>query len=1340
MNKRRWQFWVMALLVAFVFMGGGCGGGDSNSSGLNPEPEPEPLKIVIDSDGDGIADIWDDYPLAPTKSTFPRFAEVETDDNSNDGIFIAEFKDSPLSIPSRMTGKLDSSLGADLDYFAVSFETPGMYSLVVNFGGQNIIPMLNVLKEDGDSLSAFYNHSGIKGLAGISFAIEEVGVYYVSIMDAEGGSNPQWAYEAVIFEDNNADCVPDDLEECLFMISGRIDSDGDGVSDFTEVWAVRKALEPYRAGGTLTDAQWQQVADANNDGVYNWLDMDSDGDGIPDGVEFLSVNFDMDRDLMKKQIALNDVDGDGVLNFMDLDSDGNGIPDAVEAGSNPNIPVDTNGDGVMDFMDVDDDGDGILDVNEVNDTARTTPVGMFEISGTWTELNSVSNNTKSVIGVAAPGDFLTLSGSNLAFADYSNAWVVIRNNDHSYVANVRPEGVSENGLTVKLPLDVTGDSIELFVVKNDKRTSASVVRLILQSSPILHSVKQVNEYTLEVEGLNLDKANTIALNDQRVAISTSAPNKASVYIPSGLESGIAWLSGNSGESNLMAYAVHRTIGGRIDLLGFAIDMSRVTILQNIHETVSPDSQGAFSNLKIQVRRSGPVSVYYKYGDDDALVGEAVALKNDSYVTIDFDSTALALVWKMLNLSPVTPEVYAELRTELLADAKIKTLSNYIRANLAGNILMLTEWSDSGLISAYQDALTSAYNTMDLKYPAPPNSANALRMQLLAASKKPTITPDKATAGDSINLQFADEKNPGELVLRNDTTLSLAYQISDLYNGKVRIPYNISNKLEIMTLIRPQAGMMGNGWLFWLPTFYWAQKPTIYYTSSSLRVSVMSGGVDHVKFPPIVNPAEVDLYKRLNMLGWWEGVANPILDTIFVSTDLDTLEAFVLFFKEAIDSAYTGQEFLTRERLIEVSGNILEMVTMKAIERGFETIAKKYLLPITAVGNAVWLGNFLRDLHHNDSLIDFDIKFPIEILDVQPKAVAVGLPDWLWGPINLKGDHVELIVTAKGLSNWADSGRKISLVTNSGVDLFGTGQSLRESWGKNGEEKWLVRVPREIFERAVEISPIITLDVKAEQPTGRSDDDYTYHVKKNAIEVISTLKLTGVSPEQGGSKGVVRLFGSYFGGGNRKIEVRFYDADDFLSTNSLRSPTIRYINDTEIEATLPDGLLVGKKYDIGVSIEVNAPGSPLSMISMEGRVSYEVLGSNISITVWDSGSAKDDAFRLEVNGVTLGTMYATPYSYSRTWDVQLPPKTEPYIVRLIGVEAPDGIGTYSIGFTGATVVAPSDPLSGDDLTPGRIKTYRIVVSDNSSIVSTSASFSGYPNLPAHLDRERGASGK
>ncbi|NOU62088.1 Ig-like domain-containing protein, partial [Marinifilum caeruleilacunae] len=81
---------------------------------------------------------------------------------------------------------------------------------------------------------------------------------------------------------------------------------------------------------------------------------DSDEDSIPDAIETLTLN----------------TDGDSDLNYLDLDSDNDGISDEIEAQiTDPctDEPVDTDGDGTPDYLDTDSDNDGYPDEEEGDD-------------------------------------------------------------------------------------------------------------------------------------------------------------------------------------------------------------------------------------------------------------------------------------------------------------------------------------------------------------------------------------------------------------------------------------------------------------------------------------------------------------------------------------------------------------------------------------------------------------------------------------------------------------------------------------------------------------------------------------------------------------------------------------------------------------------------------------------------------------------------------------------------------------------------------------------------------------------------------------------------------------
>jgi len=91
--------------------------------------------------------------------------------------------------------------------------------------------------------------------------------------------------------------------------------------------------------------------DCDGDGVPNYLDSDSDNDGIADAIE---CSGDINIQLSNCMLIDNS-------NNTQNDHDGDGCPDGIVATC---TPIDTDGDGIFNFCDLDSDGDGCSDANE----------------------------------------------------------------------------------------------------------------------------------------------------------------------------------------------------------------------------------------------------------------------------------------------------------------------------------------------------------------------------------------------------------------------------------------------------------------------------------------------------------------------------------------------------------------------------------------------------------------------------------------------------------------------------------------------------------------------------------------------------------------------------------------------------------------------------------------------------------------------------------------------------------------------------------------------------------------------------------------------------------------
>ncbi len=149
--------------------------------------------------------------------------------------------------------------------------------------------------------------SFVAGSGGIDVTFDGDGVATITPTGSLSFSNT-WGYRVCLQAPNDGVCD-------TATISYLPDRDGDGIHDIFD--SVLQSTGSFDAG-----------ADADEDGTENYLDTDSDDDGIPDAVE-----------------GTADVDGDGDGNWIDLDSDGDTFLDQDEG------TTDSDGDGTPDYLD-----------------------------------------------------------------------------------------------------------------------------------------------------------------------------------------------------------------------------------------------------------------------------------------------------------------------------------------------------------------------------------------------------------------------------------------------------------------------------------------------------------------------------------------------------------------------------------------------------------------------------------------------------------------------------------------------------------------------------------------------------------------------------------------------------------------------------------------------------------------------------------------------------------------------------------------------------------------------------------------------------------------------------
>ena len=192
----------------------------------------------------------------------------------------------------------------------------------------------------------------------------------LALQDHNGNGIPNWndpAYPGYV--DNNGDNYNDNFDwgadsdndgipnfQDLDFWTGWVDSNGDGVNDLSDK--------------DLDGLPNQYDLDSDNDGIPDVVEsygVDTNGDGIIDN--FTETDYDgFSQNVDANNTGVNgsgiglgtpDFDGDGVPNYLDLDSDNDGIPDAVEVGA-----PDVNNDGKPDGF-IDNNGNGLHDSYEL---------------------------------------------------------------------------------------------------------------------------------------------------------------------------------------------------------------------------------------------------------------------------------------------------------------------------------------------------------------------------------------------------------------------------------------------------------------------------------------------------------------------------------------------------------------------------------------------------------------------------------------------------------------------------------------------------------------------------------------------------------------------------------------------------------------------------------------------------------------------------------------------------------------------------------------------------------------------------------------------------------------
>ncbi|MCS6241160.1 MSCRAMM family adhesin SdrC [Shewanella baltica] len=445
-----------------------------------------------DEDRDGVPDELDDYPFDKDKSSY----EVVVEEEFNNNLAVANVVES--GVPFRVHGAIQQKL--DMDLF--KFNSTGRKAVTVVLKSENseFEPYVTIFNNSGESLTPVptnYTPVGIVRSA-VTFTLTTDGTYYLVVNDKQRRGAPDYTYQVHIFEDKDVDGLDDSLEPAFGLSNIVIDTDNDKIFDANEFYAY--------------DYSDIYSHDVDKDGIPNWLDDDSDGDGILDSVEGV---FDLERD--------------GFASFVDLDSDGNGENDDSEVGSTNMMPKDSDNDGLYNFLDVDDDNDGLLDIHD-NDPLNALKVAMPGEPG-YRNIVYISYiyNSEAIHDIHIAEEAHSISGRGLI----GTGFLVFDMGKEIPPLNIPVTSNNSENITFLMPRNAKS----IYFVANGFRSNRVAVNYSNEQIAIINALNEqyFTEGTrIELTGNNFFEDTKVLIDDLIVEPSINSTSSLTFILPSGL--------------------------------------------------------------------------------------------------------------------------------------------------------------------------------------------------------------------------------------------------------------------------------------------------------------------------------------------------------------------------------------------------------------------------------------------------------------------------------------------------------------------------------------------------------------------------------------------------------------------------------------------------------------------------------------------------------------------------------------------------------------------------------------------------------------------------------------
>tara|TARA_Y100000766_G_scaffold129002_1_gene110870 strand:+ start:2603 stop:4594 length:1992 start_codon:yes stop_codon:yes gene_type:complete len=565
-----------------------------------------------DEDGDGVPDEQDDYPFDAAKTTILVVQEQEFNNNVGQANPVG-------NIPFKAAGVIAKNV--DIDDFKFNIPNSMLFEdLSVTFilfkDDSRITPSLTIINNNGDVISSIPTNIEHVGKVGqvITFSPKQAGEYNLSITDRNNLGADSFTYTVHAFIDIDKDAVPTNKELALGMNHLGQHTDADKIPDGNE-------YHIYTANFIFSH-------DVDNDATPNWLDLDSDDDGITDAIE-----------------QTYDLDGDKKPAFIDLDSDNNAVLDSDELNLVEFIRYDLDGDGIPNFLDTDDDGDFLFDENDTQPLEKLANINNLYPSNTPVISSATYSHSDLAVFINKVRPFFpaTLNAENLK-GDAAHL-IMLKGDDKQPVVNLPVTITSENKIEFVIPnypkVALGGEPITFFLAIDGYKTNSIDATLLHPKTPVVTGIPTKNVVEgdkVSITGANLESGTALVFADgPTIQLDYIDDTSASFIVPKDVGTGWFSLQNVYGESNYSSIKKEQVISLTVVMPDY-LHIKGPFYVDNLDEEFNDIN--AFNNKQVQISSTTDyISLYYK---DGILLFQSY-IADDSQIELSVDSTLKSFV-------------------------------------------------------------------------------------------------------------------------------------------------------------------------------------------------------------------------------------------------------------------------------------------------------------------------------------------------------------------------------------------------------------------------------------------------------------------------------------------------------------------------------------------------------------------------------------------------------------------------------------------------------------------------------------------------------------------------